>query len=136
MNTLARFALVAGLAIAATTVAQESASLDDGNVRVAALQVEAARVALDAAVLDEYSGRYVAADGQAFIVEHDGDALTIDLPPSFDSPALRLRAVAAREFVAVDAAVRISIEVDPAGQATGVVVRIAAEPAIVAPKAA
>jgi hypothetical protein len=136
MNTLARFALVAGLALAATATAQERAAVDDGTVRVAALQVEAARVALDASVLDEYAGRYVGADGQAFIVEHDGDALTLDLPASFDSPALSLRAVAAREFVAADATVRISIEVDPAGNVTGVVVRIADEPAVVASKAA
>jgi hypothetical protein len=77
-----------------------------------------------------------ALSGQVFVVERDGDALTIDLPDAFNRPALRLSAVAPRRFAASAARVRVTCEVDAAGRVTNAVVDVVDSSALAAPKAA
>jgi hypothetical protein len=127
---------VASLSLSGIASAGEGAAGADGDVRVAVLAADAGRLAIDATALDEYAGRYVTDEGQVFIVERDGDSLTIDLPDSFNRPALRLSAVAPRRFAAPAAGVRVTFEVDAAGRVTNAVVDVVDSGALAAPKAA
>jgi hypothetical protein len=136
MNT-ACLALVASMLLTAQAHADEAVATEDGSIRIAALQSDrSTSVTVDSALLDKYAGRYEIADGRVFIVLHEADSLTIELPAELALPPQHLTAASPHEFYSPDGAVRVVFEVDAGGGVTGAVVHIAKDAtAIVASKA-
>ena len=120
MNLVTRFAALAALTIAATATAEESGANND-RLLLARADVVGAHIALDSIALDDYVGRYVSDGGiELFVVREDG-ALTIEWPETSSIAQLRLVAQDAGDFVAADAAVRVSFETGADGRVAGLV---------------
>lgn len=81
-----------------------------------------AEITLDAAVLDKYVGRYDMEEEGVVVIARDGALLTIELPPSWGLPKLRLHAEGQRDFFATEVPLRATFEVSPDGKVTGMLV--------------
>jgi hypothetical protein len=123
MNRLARIALVVASLITSATFAQDSEPFS--NDQRVALRVDGngarPRNGANPLALDSYAGRYDVTNGIAFLVVHEDEMLTIELPETFGLPQLRLRSKGAHEFIAVEAPVRVAFETDIAGNVSGLV---------------
>jgi hypothetical protein len=69
--------------------------------------------------LDAYAGRYDAAVGVAFVVDREGDSLTIELPQQFGGAPMRLHAAETRNAFTAEDAVRVVFESDANGRVLG-----------------
>jgi CubicO group peptidase (beta-lactamase class C family) len=79
-------------------------------------------IALDSAVLNTYAGRYEAEREGAFIVIQEGDFLTIQLPPDWGLPKLRLRPETRRDFFVAELPVRVTFQNDSNDRVNGLLV--------------
>jgi CubicO group peptidase (beta-lactamase class C family) len=79
-------------------------------------------IALDAAVLDTYTGRYEAQGEGLFLVVRERDFLTIQLPPDWGLPKMRLHPESQREFFATELPLRVTFQADADGRIIGMLV--------------
>jgi serine-type D-Ala-D-Ala carboxypeptidase/endopeptidase len=78
-------------------------------------------ISVDSLTLSGYVGRYEA-EGGPFLVALEGDFLTIELPPSWGLPRLRLRAAGPQEFFTAELPVRITFQSDSGGRTSSVLI--------------
>ena len=105
MNFVNGIAAVAALSIASTAFAQSPraderqviALADTGSVRIAPAEVS----------LESYAGLYASNDGEAFVITHDEDHLTLEAPETLEQGSLELCASGVDTFVTLDGAVRV-----------------------------
>jgi hypothetical protein len=76
-------------------------------------------ITLEAASLERYAGRYDMQDEGVVVIAHEDQLLTIELPPGWGLPKLRLHAEGQREFFATELPLRVTFEVDSSGRTTG-----------------
>jgi CubicO group peptidase (beta-lactamase class C family) len=81
-----------------------------------------AEIALDAATLDSYAGRYEAAGEGVFIIGRELGFLTIDAPPEWGLPSLRLRPESRTEFFSAELPLRVVFEMDAGGRVSGMLI--------------
>lgn len=79
-------------------------------------------IALDPAVLDTYSGRYEAPGEGIFVIARESGYLTIQSPPGWGLPKLRLRAESARDFFAAELPLRVTFQTDGEGYVDGLLI--------------
>lgn len=79
-------------------------------------------VALDAAALDAVAGRYEAEGEGVFTVAREGTVLTLQAPPDWGLPALRLRPEGPRAFFCAELPLRVTVGETADGRARGIVV--------------
>lgn len=71
-------------------------------------------VHLEPGLLDGHAGKYVVEDEGTFVVKREGDFLTIQAPPEWGLPKLRLRPENPRDFFAAEIALRVTFQKDGA----------------------
>jgi len=76
-------------------------------------------IALDRATLDAYAGRYEAAGEGVFVVARVGDFLTLESPPDWGLPKLRIRPESRTDFFAAELPLRITFQADDQGRVSG-----------------
>jgi hypothetical protein len=94
----------------------------DTNVRIARAEtIDAGATSMvDAQAFSQYAGRYELDDGAAFIVDDDGEFLTLELPEAWGGAKTRLHAQTARDFLA-DMPARVTFEIGSDGRVRGLV---------------
>ena len=117
MNFVTGIAAVAALSIASTAFA-ESPRADQRQV-IALADTGAARIAPAGVSLESYAGLYASNDGEAFVITHDGDHLTLDAPEAWELAPLELCARNVDTFVTLDGAVRVDFVRDARGSVAG-----------------
>jgi len=113
--------VVALISFAIGTVALQPVTANT-NVRIARAETIDARTssAVDSRSFSQYAGRYELDDGAAFIVDDDGEFLTLELPESWGGAKTRLHAQTAGDFLA-DVPARVTFEMGSDGRVTGLV---------------
>jgi D-alanyl-D-alanine-carboxypeptidase/D-alanyl-D-alanine-endopeptidase len=76
-------------------------------------------IALDSATLDAYAGRYEVTGEGVFVVAREGEFLTLESPPDWGLPKLRIRPEGRTEFFAAELPLRITFRTDAGGRVTG-----------------
>ena len=79
-------------------------------------------IALDADVLKTYEGRYEASSEGIFQVTLEATFLTIQAPPDWGLPKMRLRPENPRDFFATELPLRVTFQTDSGGHVTGMLV--------------
>ncbi len=79
-------------------------------------------IALAAAVLDAYAGQYEAQGEGIFAIVREGDFLTIQPPPDWGLPKLRLRPESPHDFFVSELPLRVTFQTDPDGRVKGILV--------------
>jgi D-alanyl-D-alanine-carboxypeptidase/D-alanyl-D-alanine-endopeptidase len=79
-------------------------------------------IALDPAVLDTYVGRYEAQGEGIFVVLRESGFLTLQLPPTWGLPKLRLRPESVRDFFVAELPLRVTFQTDGKGRVNGLLV--------------
>ena len=117
MNFVTGIAAVAALSIASTAFAQSPradqrqviALADTGTVRSAPADVS----------LESYAGLYASNDGEAFVITHDEDHLTLEAPETWELGPLTLCARGSDTFVTLHGVVRVNFVRDARGSVVG-----------------
>jgi len=78
-------------------------------------------ILLDAAILDRYVGRYDAEGEGVFTIVREGNALTVESPPDWGLPKMRIRAENEHDFFASEVPLRVTFKVTE-GRTTGMIV--------------
>jgi len=73
-------------------------------------------IVLDRATLDLLAGRYDASGDGIFVIARDGDALTIESPPDWGLPKLRLRPESPRDFFVSEIPLRVTFHTGTDGR--------------------
>lgn len=76
-------------------------------------------IKLGSAVLNTYAGQYEAKGVGVFNITRDDDFLTIQLPPDWGLPKLRLRPETQRDFFVAELPVRVTFQTDGEGRVNG-----------------
>jgi len=87
-----------------------------------AATIKHAAILLDAAILDRYVGRYEAEGEGVFKVVREGSALTIESPPDWGLPKMRIRPESEHHFFASELPLRVTFRIGDEGHTTGIVV--------------
>lgn len=130
MNFASRVAVGSMVALSFTAAGAEDAPTNEyAHTRIA--HAGDAYIHPDAshapAALDVYAGRYHGANGVAFLVDRDGDTLTIELPEGYGPALVRLHAAAARNTFTTDTGMRLVFDSDASGRVLGLLFHTAAE---------
>lgn len=81
-----------------------------------------AEITLDPLILERYAGRYEAEGEGVFTVARDGNALTLESPPDWGLPKMRIRPESQHDFFASEILLRVTFHVSREGQTTGMTV--------------
>lgn len=119
MRSATRIAVATALSIASITLAQAQDTGAEVRQVVALADTSAVRWSAADVPLDSYAGRYVAADGHVLSITIGDGTLTLEAPESWGLPLLTLRAVDARNFIAVGADVHMTFNFDVDGEVSG-----------------
>ncbi len=84
--------------------------------------VEHKEIVPDQAALDLYTGRYAAPGEGVFVIVRDGNALTIESPPDWGLPKLRLRPESPLDFFVSEIPLRVTFQTGGGGPGTGMLV--------------
>lgn len=117
MNFVNGIAAVAALSIASTAFAQ-SPRADERQV-IALADTGTARIASADVSLESYAGLYASNEGEAFVITHDEDHLTLDAPETWELGSLELCARGVDTFVTLDGVVRVDFVRDARGSVVG-----------------
>lgn len=79
-------------------------------------------IPLDATVLGRYVGHYEAEGEGVFTIALQGDYLTIEAPPDWGLPKLRIRPEARTLFFATELPLRVTFQIGPKNETTGMIV--------------
>lgn len=79
-------------------------------------------IALSSDALDALRGKYEAEGEGVFVVAHDAGALTLESPPDWGLPKLRLRPESQRDFFTRELPLRVTFQLDGAGRPTGMLI--------------
>jgi CubicO group peptidase (beta-lactamase class C family) len=79
-------------------------------------------IPLDLSILAGYAGGYEAEGEGVFVVFLEGDHLTIQFPPDWGLPRLRLRPESQNEFFTAELPLGVTFETGNSGRATGLIV--------------
>jgi hypothetical protein len=122
MKFVSRIGLVAALAFAAGTWAEESNSTDEARQVIARADTGARKDGVEivtAIALDRFAGRYDAPSGAMF-VSREGDTLVLEV--SDTATRTTLVRLDARTFASADDSVIVSFKTDESGRVNGLVV--------------
>jgi len=117
MNFVTGIAAVAALSIASTAFAQ-SPRTDERQV-IALADTGAARIAPTDVSFESYAGLYASSEGEAFVVTHDEDHLTLEAPETWELGPLTLSGRGSDTFVTLDGVVRVDFVRDARGSIVG-----------------
>lgn len=79
-------------------------------------------ITLSSDALDALAGKYEAAGEGIFVVAHDAGTLTLESPPDWGLPKLRLRPESQRDFFTRELPLRVTFQLDGAGRSTGMLI--------------
>jgi hypothetical protein len=130
MNVASRFAVGSVTALwFAAAIAEEPVSNEETRHLLARADVAGIgdRGSDTPVPLDTYAGRYVAAEDVAFLVDCDGDALTIDIPETLGPGRVHLQNAGVRNAFATEAGIRVVFQSDAAGRVLGLLLQTPTE---------
>ena len=117
MNFVNGIAAVAALSFASTAFAQ-SPRADERQV-IALADTGTARIVAANVSLESYAGLYALNDGEAFVITHDEDHLTLEAPATWEIGSLELCARGVDTFATLDGGVRVNFVRDTHGSVVG-----------------
>ena len=130
MTSAIRIAVAAALSFTSITLAHaQSADVEKRQV-VALADTSAVRWSAVEETPDQFAGRYVAADGEAFLITVADDELTLEAPESWGPTLLTLRAVGPLSFAADSADIHVTFAFADDGEVCGASIARATEQAV------
>jgi hypothetical protein len=129
MRSAIRIAVAAALSFTSITLAHaQSADVEKRQV-VALADTGAVRSSAVDETSDRFAGRYVAEDGEMFLITVADDGLTLEAPATWELAVLTLRALGAHSFAAADGNVLVTFAFADDGEVSGASISRASEQA-------